>query len=189
MKKSFLYENEGDGLTKVHERYHYWTEKLTNSSFELSLSVIAANWAIFGSVQGILTDSWAKYSMAVVLIGLILNLIGTKLMSEWLCKQVNWAEANPESWSNQYKKSLGTSDPWPFTKEIDTLGWYLRQVKTWLPIISVVLLIIGLFLSGASESGTGTQSHNPTRSQRQASPDLDAIPVLGHRSSEYSTRP
>ena len=157
-KKSFLYEDEAEALKTVHERYHYWTEKLTNSSFELSLSVIATNWAIFGSVQGILTNCWAKYSMAVVLFSLMLNLIGTKFMSEWLCKQVDLAEADPKGWTNQYQKSLGTSGPWPFTKRIITLGNCLREAKTWLPIVSVVILIIGLFVSGANNVTTNGSS-------------------------------
>ena len=144
---SLLYKDDADGLQKVHERYYYWTEKLTSSSFDLSLAVIAANWAVFGSVDKILTNVWSKISIFTVLLSLGITLIGTKFMSEWLRKRIEFAEANRQKWMDEYKRSIGCDDPWPFTTEIDSLGLWLRRCRTWLPIMGGICFLIGLTTS------------------------------------------
>lgn len=63
---SGLYTTSSDAPKAVRDDYHYWTGKLTDSSFQLSLAVIAANWPVFSSASGILCNWWAKLSIALV---------------------------------------------------------------------------------------------------------------------------
>src|SRR5947209_1299855 len=51
-----LYQSPGEALKAVREDYLYWTEKLTDTSLQLSYAVIAANWAVFGSVDKLLSN-------------------------------------------------------------------------------------------------------------------------------------
>ena len=59
------------------DTYIDWTRKLSESSFQLSLAIIGANWAAFGTVDKILSNVWAKFSLIVVIADLAINLIGT----------------------------------------------------------------------------------------------------------------
>ena len=59
-RSATLYATPGDGLKAVRDDYLYWTGRLTDSSPQLSFAVIAANWAVFGSVQALLNSPWAK---------------------------------------------------------------------------------------------------------------------------------
>jgi hypothetical protein len=69
-RRAALYTSSADGLKAIREDYLYWTGKLTDSSFQLSLGIVAANWAAFGSVQKILSNIWAKTSLGIVIVTL-----------------------------------------------------------------------------------------------------------------------
>lgn len=45
-----------EGLADVRTDFFYWTGKLTDSSFQLSLALIGANWAAFGSFAKIVNN-------------------------------------------------------------------------------------------------------------------------------------
>lgn len=59
-----LYQNPNDALKAVREDYLYWTGKLTDTSWQLSYAIIAANWAVFGSVDKLLGNLWSKLSVS-----------------------------------------------------------------------------------------------------------------------------
>jgi hypothetical protein len=68
-----LYQNPNDALKAVREDYLYWTGKLTDTSWQLSYAIIAANWAVFGSVDKLLGNLWSKLSVSLVIV-----------LSEWV---------------------------------------------------------------------------------------------------------
>jgi hypothetical protein len=136
------YSNAGEAQKDLQDDYEYWTGKLTDLSFQLSLAIIGANWAAFGNLETILRNTWAKLSLASIILGIAINLFGTKYLGEVLGKRLKYAEANPERWNQEY------SDPpehWPFTAKSDALARFLREVKTWAPLIAGTLFLIGLF--------------------------------------------
>jgi hypothetical protein len=67
-----LYSTPEAALSSIRDDYLYWTGKLTESSFALSLAVIGANWAVFGSVDKVLNNIWAELSIAAVILSLLL---------------------------------------------------------------------------------------------------------------------
>src|ERR1035437_7007423 len=73
-----LYKSPSDALKAVHKDYLYWTGKLSDTSLQLSYALIAANWAAFGSVNGILASFWSKLSVALVIIALGVSVAGAK---------------------------------------------------------------------------------------------------------------
>lgn len=139
-----LYSNSGEGLKAVREDYHYWTGKLTESSFQLSLAVIAANWAVFGSVQRILDSCWAKSSLFLVIVNLAFSLLGAKWMGELHRERVDYAAEDLKRWEQECAAALGRRDPWPFTKKIERLGRILREVRTWLPLVAGAAFLVAL---------------------------------------------
>jgi hypothetical protein len=142
---SALYGSPSDGLKSVQNDFLYWTGKLTDSSFELSIALVAANWAAFGSVDKILNNTLAKMSLAVVMLCLLLALLGAKWMSELHRKRVIYASSDTKRWQQECSESLGRPrDPWPFTTKIERLGRTLREIKVWLPAFGWLLFLIAL---------------------------------------------
>lgn len=50
------YANSEEALKDVQDTYIDWTRKLSETSFQLSLAIIGANWAAFGTVDKILSN-------------------------------------------------------------------------------------------------------------------------------------
>jgi hypothetical protein len=138
------YKTPADALEAVRADFLYWSGKLTDTSFELSLALIAANWAVFGSVTQVLENGWAKASLFFVVLSLGINLAGSKWMSEMLRHRYEYAESGPSRWAEEFKENHGKRVSWPFTDNMEFLGRLLRECKTWLPLLSGILFLIGL---------------------------------------------
>ncbi|MBP6876226.1 MAG: hypothetical protein KBD56_09160 [Candidatus Eisenbacteria bacterium] len=142
-----LYAQPADGLRAVRDDYHYWTGKLTETSWQFCFALIGANWAVFGSVRGILDNFFSKSSLFLVVLSLLVGLLGAKVMSECHRTRADYAAADPKRWQEECNASFGRkSDPWPFTKAIENIGRIMREAKTWLPIAGGVLFLLGLLL-------------------------------------------
>lgn len=139
-----LFQSPNDALKAVRDDYLYWTGRLTDTSLQLSFAVIAANWAVFGTVDHILIRFWSKLSVALVIIGLGLSVAGAKWMGELHRRRVDYAASNPERWGDEFKTTLDTRDPWPFTDGIEFSGRVTRELKTWLPLLAGISFLIAL---------------------------------------------
>jgi hypothetical protein len=144
---SSLYEDPGTALKDLVESYHYWGEKLTDSSFALSLAVIGANWAAFGSIDQIRGNIWSELSIASILLSLAINLIGMKWLAEAHRKQIEYAEQDAARWKTEFDDAENKSCPWPSTAKIDTLAQRLRRCRTYFPLIGGALFIVALIFS------------------------------------------
>ena len=51
------YKDEGEALEKLQDDFVYWSSMLSSRSVEMSYALIAANWAVHGSMQNILQIS------------------------------------------------------------------------------------------------------------------------------------
>src|SRR5437867_415783 len=141
LRELLTYESPGAALRAVRDDFQYWSGRITDHSFQLALAVIAANWAVFGSVEGILKSLWARWSILSVLLCLAINLVGARWMSELHRARFAYAESDQERWRKDLELTKGKVDPWPFTHGIENLGAFMRESKTWLPIIGGVLLV------------------------------------------------
>ncbi len=139
------YSNAGDAQKDLQKDYEYWTGKLTDLSFQLSLAIIGANWAAFGNLEKILHNPWAKASLASIILGIAINLLGTKHLGELLDKRLGYAKADPGRWEKEYVAACRAPGHWPFTAKTDDLARFLRDVKTWAPLVAGALFLIGLF--------------------------------------------
>lgn len=141
---STIYQSSREATKAVCDDYHYWTVRLTDTSLQLSFAIIAANWAVFGSVAGVLTSFWSELSVALVIIGLGLSLAGANSMGELLRKRIDYAESNPSRWEAEFKNTAGKRDPWPLTNAIESVGRGMRAAKAWLPLIAGLSFLIAL---------------------------------------------
>lgn len=58
-----LYASPAEALKKVSTEYEYWSGKLTETSLQMCYALIAANWVVFGSMNGSLSNIWTKLSL------------------------------------------------------------------------------------------------------------------------------
>jgi hypothetical protein len=140
----FLYRTPNEAMQAIREDYLYWTGWLTDTSLQLSYAVIAANWAVFGSVDELLTSFWSKLSVGLVIVSLGLNVAGAKWMGELHRARIDYAETDTVRWQNEFEETAGKRDPWPFTRKIEKLGRGLREAKPWLPILASLSFLMAL---------------------------------------------
>ncbi|MFT3783533.1 MAG: hypothetical protein QM790_16085 [Nibricoccus sp.] len=141
-----LFETPAAALRDVRDLYNKWTANLTQRSFELSVGVIAANWAVLGK-EAFNSSFWAKLSIVIVFSGLALTLFGTWHMARLLDYRVKNAEKNPANWKKGFDDSKGKVDPWPYTQKIEDLGSTLRLLKTFAPLLGGLFFVIAVIQS------------------------------------------
>jgi len=146
-KESTWYESAGAGLNAVREDYQYWTGKVSDTSPQLCYAIIAANWAVYGSLQKILGNGWSKASVFVAILSLGVNLVGSKHMGDLHFKQAAYAEEDLGRWEAEYKQAKTHNDTWPYTTDIENLGRFYRELRTWLPVVGGALFLVALGVS------------------------------------------
>jgi hypothetical protein len=144
-----LYANPQEALKVIVANYEYWTGRLTETSVQMAYAVIGANWIIFGSVNGILSNIWAKLSLLCALLSLAAGVIGAWFLCEALGRRGNFGDDYPEKWEKEYgdfikrKTTQPKHDPWPITKFIELTSAWSRNLKAAFVLLGALLLIVG----------------------------------------------
>jgi hypothetical protein len=139
------YDNPGEALKAVGGWFGSWSQRLADTSVQLGYALVGANWAVFGAVDKLLGNPAARLSLVFVLAFFAANLTLTRIVTELLRKRYSWAERHPTEWARDFERTRGIDDPWPSTATIDTLGWLLREIRTWLPLASGAAFLAALF--------------------------------------------
>lgn len=141
------FKEPGDATKELYEGFNDWCAILTKHSIEAALAVIAANWAVHGSTDVILTNRYSKWSMAAAIGFLGINLA----ITGWITMQYNsrrrYADDDKNRWAREYEAAgkLKASS-WPYTCFMEWLGSFLRFLKVVIPFVSAILFILSLFL-------------------------------------------
>jgi hypothetical protein len=138
-----LYSSADKALEKVQETYDYWSGKLNDITMQMAFALIGANWAIFGNLNGILGNPWAKWSILAVLFAMVANVGAALALSQLTRRRVRYAESNLRRWKTEYQSSTGQDVAWPFTDLINGVGTTMRWARALLIAGSGVCLIIG----------------------------------------------
>lgn len=165
-EKGTLYSDASEALKEVRKDFYYWSTKLTESSFALSLAVIGANWAVFGSLDKILGNRWSQFSIATVILALSLNSIGYKRLIDALRAQIRYAEADRGRWKKEFEQSLTVPGDWPYTAKIASVAQFHRACRMWLPLLGGLLFLIALFVAPHPATPRDT-SKPPTQASAQ----------------------
>ncbi len=152
-----LYANPQEALKSIQDYHLYWTAKLTESSFALSLALIGANWAVFGSVDKMFDNIYAEISIALVILSLVIILGGNGWLGRLLRQRVEYAEQNTMRWQTEFNENAGKLTHWPSTRTIDWSAAVFRIAKICLPIIGGAFFLIALFTQPKAQKG---QSHS-----------------------------
>ncbi|MGH9353516.1 MAG: hypothetical protein ACRD2G_15375 [Terriglobia bacterium] len=144
------YRTAAEALSTLGRDYNYWSQKLTDSSWQMCLAVIAGNWAYYGSVAAVMESAWALASLAVIFISLAVALLFSFIMSEIHRSAFYVAESDWSAWEQRfdhYRNAVKSRDPFPATRTIDRIGIFTRVIKTFLPLIAGLILVIGAICS------------------------------------------
>jgi hypothetical protein len=141
------YATASDASKEVHAEFNEWTGFLTARSVEMAFGILAANWAVYGSADAILSNGYAKSSVALVIVFFGLNLLLTCFMGYLHGRQVKHIDDNTARWTKEFERAADGPSPWPYTRNIERTGSALRFLKTWLPFIAGSLFVIGLIVS------------------------------------------
>lgn len=144
------YRDAAEALSTLGADYTYWSQRLTDSSWQMCLAVIAGNWAYYGSIEAIMSSWWAEASLAVIFVSLAISLVFSFIMSEVHRSAFYRAEGDWKAWQQRFESYCNSDeirDPFPATKIIDRIGFFTRIAKAFLPVIAGVILIVGVFSS------------------------------------------
>jgi hypothetical protein len=141
-----LYSSADEALKKVQETYDYWSGKLNDITMQMAFALIGANWAIFGTVNGILANMWGKLSIVAVLLAMVFNVIAALALSQMNEAQMTYAESDLPRWQREYQASTGKNVAWPFTDRINGTARLMRWIRALLIVASGICLIVGAIL-------------------------------------------
>ena len=139
-----LFKDSTEALKALREEYNYWTTRLTDTSLQLSLALIAANWAVFGSADAILASVWSQVSLGLVVLALVSTVLGAKWMGELHRRQIEYAGEDCQRWDQEAAKAMNKKGPWPFTRGIEVLGRTMREIKVWVPVLAAIAFLTAL---------------------------------------------
>jgi hypothetical protein len=149
-KKSGLYKDPEEALKFVTSEFRYWSGRLTDTSLQMCYALIAANWLVFGSLNGILQSMWAKVSLLMALLALTANVIGAWMLTEDMRKRIDYGEENSQRWAAEFNAAAGTKDPWPFTQRIVDIGIWTRRIKAGFTLAGGLSWVIGTVVKAMS---------------------------------------
>lgn len=137
-----IYQSAAEGQKALQSRYEYWTAKINEHSFQVSISLIAANWAVHSSsVSG---SVLAVFSIAFALLTLLLSLGGALGMSLLHYSAFYDSVKNNSKWNERWKDAeRNQASPWPFTHGIISLGIWIAWLKVIIPCVSAILFLLG----------------------------------------------
>lgn len=184
-----LLKDANDAANKLLEAYNYWTGKLTESNFQLSLAIIGANWAVFGTVQKILSSRPSTWSIILVLAGLGVNIIMIFALGELHRYRAKYAEKDPVRWEREFQNAKGKLVPWPYTPLILHLATFFRWARLLFPILAGILFVIALFTAPKEALGGALSAESsPTPATRATSPSSTIAPQLFAPTSKPTRR-
>jgi hypothetical protein len=140
------FANAGDASKELFDGFNDWCSAFSSHSLQSSYAIIAANWAVHSNAHAILSNIFAKLSMATITAFLVINPLLCRWMILLYKKRCNFTDQNKKQWEVEFNETEKESSCWPYTKLIEILGESLRALKTWAPIISGILFIFSLFI-------------------------------------------
>jgi len=136
------FKDAGEASREVYDNFNTWGTILARHSIEATFAIIAANWAVHGSMQSLRSNNSARWSLIIAIAFLGINLLGSGLMTYRLGKRCDYAGEDKERWGEEFRVAGNNKkSPWPYTCCIECLGSILRFFKTFAPAISAGFFI------------------------------------------------
>lgn len=147
IESSRRFETAGKAADELYGGFNDWSSSIAAHGMQAAYSIIAANWAVHGDANGILSNSYAKTSMTIIVSFIGLNLLLTGWMTILYKRRINYANDDKGRWNIEFEKENDRSSSWPYTTFIEQLGSVMRFLKVSFPILAGVIFVLSLFCS------------------------------------------
>lgn len=142
-----IYPSPNAGLRELASCYNHWTGKITESSFQVCVALMAANWAVHQSRDNLLDSFFPKLSVLTVMLAIAANLVASFVMASLHKSRFDAAQANPVDWRKGWASAESTPSKWPFDDEIVLWGRIFLHMRFWLPLLGGVFFVLGVICS------------------------------------------
>lgn len=139
-----LYCDPSEATKAISDRFNYWGTKLSDTSLQLWYAVIGAVWAVFHDKDALLGNPYARYAVATAVAGVMVNLLGAKILADEHLNRIDYAEKNLDVWEDEWKKNTGKQSDWPFGKLIRRSAHIFRQLRFGIPTLAGALFLLSL---------------------------------------------
>ena len=140
------FKSAGEANNELYQGFNAWSAGLGTHSVHAAYALIAANWAVHSGANAILGNRWAKWSLAVVIVFLGLNLLCIWLMTALYRRRCSYADEDKARWAGEFEDASAAGSPWPYTHTIECVGRFLEGLRILAPIAGGTLFILSLFL-------------------------------------------
>lgn len=134
------------GSHRLNDLHLEWDKRTYEASLALNAGVVAAVWAIWGSVQAIQHNGWAVAALCIVGLGLLSNLVMAFLLTELHRRRGDYAASDADRWyrlAQRFEAGTDPEDPFPFTVTIQRTKNSFRAIRLVLPVLGVSALVVG----------------------------------------------
>ena len=140
-----LYSDPGEATKAINDRFNYWGTKLSETSLQLCYAVIGAVWAVFHDKDAVLGNHYARLAVAAAVAGVMVNLLGAKILVDEHFRRIEHAESNLDVWEKEWNENTGKPTDWPFGKLIRRSALTFRQLRFAIPTLAGALFLLSLF--------------------------------------------
>ncbi|MBS1581772.1 MAG: hypothetical protein JST66_06175, partial [Bacteroidetes bacterium] len=134
-----------DESHRLNDLHLEWDKRTYEASLALNVGVVAAVWAIWGSVRAIQHNGWAVAALCIVGFGLLINLVMAFFLTELHRRRGDYAASNAEEWARlaqRFEAKTDPNDPFPFTVTIQRTKNGFRAIRVVLPVLGVAALVV-----------------------------------------------
>lgn len=133
------------GSHRLNDLHLEWDKRTYDASLALNAGVVAAVWAIWGSVRAIQHNGWAVAALCIVGLGLLSNLVMAFILTELHRRRGDYAASDADRWyrlAQRFEAGTDPDDPFPFTVTIQRTKNGFRVIRLVLPILGVSALVV-----------------------------------------------
>lgn len=150
------FSNSSEASKELQDAFNGWSTGTPTFGRQMAYAIIAANWAVHSGVDGfnsLLSNHWAKCSLALTIGYLGVNLVMVWLMTILHRQRVDYCDSDRDRWDREYTTFTTNMNPsaWPYTTTIELLGQTYRTINLLAPLCAGVLFVISLYSSSNSQ--------------------------------------
>lgn len=140
-----VYATPADGMRKLADCYDYWTEKVGNLSFQISIALIGANWAVFSN--NVSDNILSIISIFLALGVLVASMVYAGKLANLHHQAFYSAQRDRRKWKDAWERSESFDSQWPFNETIVQAGRTFQNLRIWLSISSGISLVAAVLCS------------------------------------------
>ena len=142
--KATRFKSAGEADEELFVGFNAWSAGVSTYGVQTSYAIIAANWAVYGSADKILSNKLAVLSMIIIILFLGINLLCIGWVTKLYEDRCYYANDNKDRWKEEYDNRENLP-AWPYTIFMERLGDFKHLLNIFAPVVAGVIFIVSLF--------------------------------------------